>query len=175
MKTLVVAILVMATNAAPKPREVGANYFEPLDQSQIWVNVEPDLDGAAPVIINLTVAFPGLRLDRAPATVAVRAQPRCAPVVFPDRIRRPILTFTVDRARTFDLTARGRYDFVATCSGTPDTVIAPLTMAELRAMANSKTARVEALGFALALTSGDLAAWRRFIQTVEHGIAIKYP
>lgn len=166
----------VATNATPKLGEIGANYFEALKQSQIWVNVEPEPReiGPAPVLLNLTVAFAGLQLNDPPNAVAVRAQPRCFPVVFPDRVRRPVLRFLVNGSTKIDLTAVGAaYQWIPSCSASrPDTVIAQVPVAVVRQIAEGGDVAVDALGFALRFTAADSVAWRRFLGTVEHGATL---
>ena len=166
----------VATNATPKLKEIGANYFEPLKQSQIWINVEPELleAGPAPVSLNLTIAFPGFRLNDPPNSVAVRAQSRCFPIVFPQRARQPVLRFHVNNTAVIDLTAPGStYQFIANCSESNDTVIAQVPFILLRQIAESGNVMVDALGFALRLTADDSAAWRLFLHTVEHGALVR--
>lgn len=166
----------VATNTSPKLREIGANYFEPLKQSQIWINVEPELTeaGPAPVQLNLTITFPGVRLNHQPTTVAVRAQPRCVPQVFPGRVRQPILRFLVNGSTKIELTAAGAaYQLVRSCSKSqPDTVIAQVPFILIGQIAESMNVTVDALGFGLRLTTDDRAAWRLFVHTVENGATV---
>src|SRR2546427_2615436 len=70
---------IVLTNPSPQPRAIGANYFGDWNQSQVWMNVAPELPkpDPIPVILNLTVAFPGLQLSQAPAAVQVRAESIC--------------------------------------------------------------------------------------------------
>lgn len=166
---------IVATNTTPRVGEIGANYFESLKQSQIWINVEPELAdvGPAPVLLNLTIAFPGDRLNHQPISVAVRAQPRCFPQVFPERLRQPILRFLVNGSMKIDLTAAGAaYHVVSSCSESQDTVIAQVPFRLLRQIAESTDVMVDALGFSLRLTTDDLAAWRLFVRTVQGGAVI---
>lgn len=166
----------VATNATPALKEIGANYFEALKQSQIWVNIEPELMeiGPAPVLLNLTVAFPGFQLNHPPNSVAVRAQPRCFPKVFPERVRQPLLRFLVNGSTKIDLTAVSTtYQWIPTCSESqPDTVIAQVSVVMLRRIAEAKDVTVDALGFALRFTPADFVAWRLFLKTVEHGATV---
>jgi len=166
----------VATNTTPKLRELGANYFESLTQSQIWINIEPEPTeaGPAPVLLNLTIAFPGIRLNHRPTTVAVRAQPRCFPPVFPERVRQPILRFLVNGSTKIDLTAAGAaYQLVPSCSKSqPDTVIAQVPFILLRRIADSVNVTVDALGFAVRFSTDDGAAWRLFVHTVENGATV---
>jgi hypothetical protein len=170
---------IVATNTTPKLGQIGANYFEPLKQSQIWINAEPELmeAGPAPVLLNLTIAFPGVRLSHQPTTVAVRAQPRCFPQVFPEHVRQPILRFLVNASTTIDLTAPGAaYQLVPSCSESqPDTVIAEVPFTLLRQIAEGMNVTVDALGFALRFTTNDGAAWRLFVHTVENGTTVVQP
>ena len=139
----------------PPLREIGANYFKALKQSQVWINIEPELleGGPPPVLVNLTVAFPGVRLNHEPLSVAVRAQPRCYPKVFPDRVRQPILRFQLAGSTRIDLTETGAaYQWLASCSKSqPDTVIAHVPLTVVRQVAGTTNVKVEALGLRVAL------------------------
>jgi hypothetical protein len=167
---------IVATNTTPQLREIGANYFAPLKQSQVWMNVEPELSDSdpVPVMLNVTVVLPGLRLNQAPATVQVRAESICT--AFPLRIRQPILRFVVTRTTTINLTGTGStYQFVSHCSkkGPLDAIVADLPFDSLRQIAQATDVTVDALGFSLRLASADLAAWRVFVHTVEGGVTVR--
>jgi hypothetical protein len=166
---------IVPTNTSPRLGEIGANYFDALKQSQIWINVEPDLveTGPAPVVLNLTIAFPGDRLNHQPTSVALRAQPRCVPQVFPERVRQPILRFLVNGSTKIDLTAAGAtYHLVPSCSKSHDTVVAQVPFILVRQIAEGVNVTLDALGFALRFTTHDSAAWRLFVHTVENGATV---
>src|SRR5438552_1874528 len=88
----------ISTRQNPDPREIGAFYFENPSESQIWINLEPTSNeaGANPLVVNATVKFPGTRLERPPAIIELRAQVLCYPIVFPERVRQPILILVID-------------------------------------------------------------------------------
>ena len=166
---------VLTANANPPLRQVGTNYFESLNESQVWINLEPQLAevGPNPVLLNLTIRFPGRRLER-PVAVAFRAQTVCFPTVFPTRVRLPILRFLVDGVLV-DLTADKSYQFVPSCSaeGSEDTLVLQAPFAFLRELARSPKVTVQALGFSLWLTPDDLAALRLFVDTANDGLTIR--
>ena len=84
---------VLSQNSTPSLAQLGSFYFETLNQSQIWINLEPQgsIPGPNPIRLNFTVAFTGRILDRAPDIVEVRAE--SMNTAFPMRIRQPILRF----------------------------------------------------------------------------------
>jgi hypothetical protein len=165
---------VVSTNVNPRLREIGAAYFDVLDQSQVWMNVEPELPkpDPAPVILNVTVAFHGLELKAAPTTVRVRAESVSG--TFPLRIRQPILRLVLDRTTTIDLTGPGStYQFISsTQDGAVDTIVTELPFDSLRQIARATDVTLDALGFSMPLTPADLAAWGVFIHTVEDGVVV---
>jgi hypothetical protein len=166
----------------PDPREIGAFYFENPSESQIWINLEPASNeaGANPLLVNATVKFPGTRLERPPATIELRAQVRCYPIVFPERVRQPILILVIDGLKT-DLSPDGVLSqFVSTCSGTTrdgrftlDTVIAQVPFDLLQRMAGARAVGIDAIGFSVHLSPEDLTALRAFDDAVERGVVIK--
>ena len=166
----------------PDLREIGAFYFENPSESQIWINLEPTSNeaGANPLVVNATVKFPGTRLERPPATVELRAQVRCYPIVFPERVRQPILVVVIDGVKT-DLSPDGVLSqFISTCSGvtrdgrfTLDTVIAQVPVDMLRRIAGAKAVGIDAIGFSVRLSPGDFEALRAFVQAVVRGVVIK--
>jgi hypothetical protein len=170
-------LTVVPTNASPRVREIGANYFDSMNQSQVWVNIEPESteQGPAPIILNVTVVFPDRRLNHQPPAVTLRAQTRCFPLVFPQRVREPILRFALNRTRTLDLTAPGAvYRFIGSCGrGALDTVVTDVPIGMLRQIIGETNVVVEALGFSTRLTAADLTALRRFVQTVESGVVVR--
>jgi hypothetical protein len=172
---LLLLAAVLQTNATPKPREIGAFYFDALNQSQVWVTLSPESvePGPNPVLLNVTVSFPGRRLQGPPKTVEIRAT--AISTAFPLRIRQPILRFNASDGRTYDLTAPGRVSqFVASCQECPlDTLTTRLAFEELREIARSSDVTLNALGFALRLTPADLAALGTLIDAVDDDVMIK--
>ena len=172
------ATRVVNTNAQPDRGELGAHYFESTKESQVWVNLEPRLaepeSGPDPVLLNVTVVFPGREIARTPERVVFRANSRCYPIVFPLRIRQPVLRFIVDGAR-IDLTPDGAsVQFVANCSDAPqDTVIVPSRFEVLRQNAAGVEVSVDALGFSLRLTTADLDALRLLVRAVQNGVRVR--
>jgi hypothetical protein len=172
------ATVTIVTNTSPGVREIGANYFDSLSQSQVWVNIEPESteQGPAPLILNVTVAFPGRSLNREPPAVTLRAQTRCSPMALPARVRRPILRFALNGTTTLDLTTPGAvYLFIASCSrnSPSDTIVTDVPFGVLRQIVGETDVVVEALGFSARLTASDLAALRTFVQTVASGVVVQ--
>jgi hypothetical protein len=166
---------VVSTNAIPRLREIGVSYFDALDQSQVWMNVSPELPkpDPAPIILNVTVAFHGLELKAAPTTVRVRAGSVSG--TFPLRMRQPILRFVIDRSTTIDLTGPGStYQFISSSKdGAVDTIVTELPFDSLRQIARATDVTLDALGFSMPLAPADLAAWGVFIHTVEDGVVVR--
>ena len=166
---------VIPVNNTQQRRELGAFYFDALDQSQVWMNLEPEPmeSGPRPVTLNFTVAFPGRRLTSTPDVVTVRAQSNAN--AFPLRIREPILRFTTAAGRLYDLTSPGRtYNFTAGCETCPlDTLTTKMAFDELRELAASPHVSGDALGFAVTLAPADLAAIQRLIDAVDDGAVVK--
>ena len=174
--------IVLAPRQAPQTGEIGAYYFDTPNESQVWVSIEPANTeaGPKPVLLNITVKFPGTRLDGAPATVQLRAQVRCFPVVFPERVRQPILVFSIDGAKV-DLSPDGqRSHFLPTCTGVPrdgqftlDTVLAQVPFDLVRRLASAKDVRMDAIGFSLRFTADDFSQLQSFVRAIESGVVLK--
>ncbi len=172
-------VVTVATNPSPKLRDIGANYFDALHQSQVWMNVEPEPPQGepAPVTLNVTVAFDGLRLSHPPATVQIRAS--SIDTAFPLRIRQPILRFVLNGTTPLDLTTEtSSYRFVAgpqpAWGDAPaDTIVTDLRFASLQQIAQAREVTVDALGFSVRLAPADLTAFRLFIHTLEDGVVVR--
>ncbi len=175
MFPLFLAATILSPNPAPPTGQVGAFYFEALNQSQVWINLEPERleSGPNPIRLNVTVAFTGVRLDRAPRRVDVRAE--SIDGTFPMRIRQPILRFQRGVGAGMDLTAPGKtFQFIARCADCPlDTVIARMDFDALRQVAESDTVDIEALGFTLHLKPADRRSLRKFVDVVSNGVRIR--
>ena len=166
----------------PAIREIGAYYFNSMNESQVWVNVEPaHLEGGAePIIFNVTVKFTGLRLDREPETVELRPQVRCLPPVYPMRPRIPVFRLTIDSRPKIDLSPDGKTSFfLASCGAGPDsvatfdTVGTQVPFAMLRTIAAAESVTMDAIGFSVKLKPEDSEALRAFVRTVEHGVILQ--
>src|SRR5579862_6535588 len=129
---------------SPPFRELGAYYFDGLNESQIWVNIEPAHveGGEDPIVFNATVKFPGFKLDREPATVELRPQVRCFPPVYLSRQRIPVFRLTIDSGPTIDMSPDGKTSFfIYSCGGaetgpvTFDAVTTQVPFAMLRQLA----------------------------------------
>jgi len=166
---------VLSPNSTPSLGQLGAYYFDTLNQSQVWINLEPQglTPGPNPIRLNVTVAFTGLRLDRTPDVVDVRAE--SVDGTFPMRIRQPILRFQLGGGTEMDLTAPGKaFQFIPRCPDCPlDTVIARMAFDALRQIAESSTVSIGALGFTARLKSADLQSLRKFIDVVGNGVLIR--
>jgi hypothetical protein len=164
----------ISPNTSPPNGQVGAFYFDAGDRSQVWINLNPQMEpGLDPVQLNFTVTFPGTKLDSVPKSVDVRASSYDAK--FPYRVRQPVLRFRLGETDKIDLTAPGKeFHYFASCVDCPmDTVIAPIAFDKLRRVAESKDVGVDALGFALRLRPADLQSLRKFIEIISHGIQIR--
>jgi hypothetical protein len=169
----------LKTNIDPPVRAIGANYFADLQQSQVWIVLEPPLiepPSGGPVQLNFTFAFAGTRIDGSPTTIRVRAQMGCW--AFPMLIRQPILRF-VTPTTIIDLTARpADYRWFRSCYGTDgssDTVVADLPFQAVRQLAHSETLAVDALGLALKFGVADAMALRSFVDAIEYGVIVHRP
>jgi hypothetical protein len=166
---------VIPANNTQQPQLLGAFYFDVLDQSQVWMNLEPEEveAGPPPVVLNVTVVFPGRKLVAAPDVVMVRAQAN--QLAFPTRLRQAVLHFRTGDGRQYDLTAPGRsYEFTASCEKCPlDTLTTRMAFEELREIAGASGVSVEALGFQLRLAPADLAALQRLVEAVQDGAVVK--
>jgi hypothetical protein len=171
--TLLLVAAVLPTNPSPKPGELGAFYFDVMDQSEVWVNVEPSGTEPPPVILNATVRFPTRQLRRAPDRVTIRATAKGN--VFPLQLRQPILRLRTADGIEHDLTGPGRvYQYTSSCEECPrDTIIADVTFDEFLEILDSNDVSMNGLGFALHLESSHLAALRRLAVAVEHGVTVK--
>lgn len=88
---------ILSPNPTPSLGQLGAYYFETLNQSQIWINLEPQgsIPGPNPIRLNVTVAFTGRRLDHSPDVVEnVDTHQRCSAkrvsIICAPQSRRPI-------------------------------------------------------------------------------------
>src|SRR5260221_8651536 len=104
------AVLLAAqlhVNATPQPRELGAFYFNALEQSQVWVELAPRPSGGgdSPVRINVTVKFRGRELRGTPKTATVRASSNI--FAAPLHVTIPVLTFHLADDTVLDLTGPG--------------------------------------------------------------------
>ncbi|HYM22945.1 MAG TPA: hypothetical protein VEU08_07045 [Vicinamibacterales bacterium] len=174
--------IVLMPRQAPATGEIGAYYFDTPNESQVWVSLEPASEeaGPKPVFLNVTVKFPGTRLNGPPETVQLRAQVRCFPVVFPERVRTPVLVLSIDGRKT-DLSPDGqRSHFLPTCTGVPrdgrftlDTVVAQVPFDLVRRLASAKDVRIDAIGFSLRFTPEDYAALQSFVRAIDSGVVLK--
>jgi hypothetical protein len=174
----------LASRQSPAFRELGAFYFDGSNESQVWVNVEPEhVEGPPdPIVFNVTVKFPGLKLNRAPATVELRPQVKCVPQVYPSRPRLPVFTLTIDAMPKIDLSPDGRTSFFMPSCGGPtgpdtnstwDTVATVVPFAMLQQMASAKSVTVEAIGFTVRMTPADFNALKALVAAVEHGVTVR--
>lgn len=163
------------TRLYPPLREIGAVYFETLNESQVWINIEPITGIPAPFQLNVTVAFAGNHSEGAPNIVRIRADGNCR--AFPTRIGKPILRLMTGDGLQLDLTHPGaHYEIVPHCSkhGPLDSITAEVPFASFRQLAVATDVTVEALGFPASPLGPDaLAAWRRLVETVENGTIVR--
>src|SRR5262245_6229269 len=166
---------VLQSNATPAPGQIGAFYFDALNQSQVWVDLTPENieAGPRPVLLNVTVRFKGRQSTRAPTFADIRAT--SVHMAFPLRLRQPILRFVTSDGREHDLTGPGRVSqFTASCEDCQrDTLTTRLAFDELREIAQSPEVTMNALGFEMRLTPADLKALDALIDAVNDGAVIK--
>lgn len=166
---------VLQTNASPMPGQIGAFYFEALNESQVWVDFLPQSvePGPSPVQFNVTVRFTGRRSNSAPTVADIRAT--SINTAFPLRLRQPILKLVTSDGREYDLGGPGRVSrFTASCDKCAlDTLTTRLAFDELREIARSPQVTMDALGFEMRLTDADLKALGALIDAVQDGVVIK--
>src|SRR4051812_29789858 len=175
MRLALLFAVVITTNITPAPGQIGANYFDSLNQSQVWINIEPaSLEpGPSPIELNATVSFPGRTLPAQPRSVDLRVQAYC--FAAPTRVRMPVFTLDVDgvawrldRALPLQLSAACGHDV-----GTTDVIVGRLTFAEFRAMTMARAVMVHALGFDARLDASHLRALGMFADAVDAGVTVK--
>jgi hypothetical protein len=171
---LILLAVLLHPNASPQPGELGVFYFDVLNQSQVWVDLDPQLleAGPNPIRLNVTIAFPGRELKTSPARATIRAASDSA--LFPLRVRVPVLRFRLHDGTLVDLTGPGTaYQFSASCEKCwNDTLVADIPFTALQTMAASPLIEVSAMGFELRLTPRNLVALRRLVEAVAQGVTV---
>ena len=166
---------VVHANVHPMPRQLGAFYFNSPDESQIWVDLDPQPTGGgeAPVRLNFTIKFRGRELDTTPAHATIRVTSNS--FVAPTHIRLPVLTLHLADDTVIDLTGPGSvYSFTASCHTCPsDTLVTDIPFTVLEQMTASSVIVVNTLGFDGKLVSEDVAAMRRLVAAVKDGATVK--
>jgi hypothetical protein len=172
-------IAVISPNRLPSLGQIGAFYFDLTDESQVWINMEPQNSepGPNPIKLNFTVAFPGRELGHAIDIVEVRAE--SYDTTFPQITRRPILRFRLQDGNEVDLTGQGKtfqFTYHGLCgvdeNCSSDTVIARMPFSDLCRIAASNSIKIEAVGFTLSMKQEDILALRRYVQTVRNGVRL---
>ena len=175
MRPALLFAVVITTNITPAPGQIGANYFDSLNQSQVWINIDPTSvePGTSPIELNATVAFPGRTLPAAPLSVDLRVQAYC--FAAPMRVRMPVFTLDVDgvawrldRDLPLQLSSACGHDV-----GTTDVIVGRLSFAEFRAMTMARTVTVHGLGFDARLDAPHLRALGMFAEAVAAGVTVK--
>lgn len=170
----VLLAVLLHPNTTPKAGELGAFYFDTPDETQVWVNMEPQLveHGPNPVQLTVTVAFKGRVLKTPPDHVSMRAA--ASGTAFPTKVRQAILRFELLGGRVIDLTAPdGKFLFSASCDKcAADVINADISFDDLQALARSSGTSVEALGFSLVLSPQDIAGLQRLVKAVNEGITL---
>ena len=166
---------VLQTNATPSAGQIGAFYFETSNESQVWVDLTPEIPeaGPPPVLLNITIRFKGRKSAATPAIADIRAT--SVSTAFPLRLRQPILRLTTANGHEYDLAGPGRVSrFTAGCEKCPlDTLTTRVAFDELREIAHSPQVRMNALGFEMRLTPADLKTLGALIEAVRDGVTIK--
>jgi hypothetical protein len=171
---LVLVAALLHPNSSPKSGELGAFYFDVLNESQVWVDLHPRVleDGPNPVRLNVTVAFPGRTLASAPLRVTVRAT--SDDTAFPLRIRVPVLRFDLHNGTAIDLTGPGlAFQFQQGCENcAANMLVTDMKWEQLQTITDSPLVEVEALGFRLRLAPADITALRKLVTTVSEGVTV---
>lgn len=172
--SLLLLLAVLHANPSPQPRQLGAFYFNGIDQSQVWVDLDPQPAdrSAPPVRMNFTVRFKGRELDGPPKAVTIRVASN--PLAAPTRIRLPILQLHLADDTVLNLTAPGAtYQFTASCENcSADTLAVDVPFADIERLTRSSVVLVDALGFELRLLPEDMAAIRSLTDAVRNGASV---
>jgi hypothetical protein len=166
---------VIVTNITPALGQIGANYFDALAQSQVWINVQPQHlePGPPPVELNITVSFPGRRLVGQPATVDLRVSAYC--LAFPTRIRQPVMSVIIDGVPLPFGEPGSPIQAFSACGddGASDAIVARIPFATLRRIAAAADVDMHALGFEVRLKSSDLQALQSLVTAVGGGVTLR--
>jgi hypothetical protein len=166
---------VVHSNVNPRPRKLGAVYFNGPNESQIWVDLDPQptAGGDAPVRLNVTIKFRGRELHDAPKTATLRVSSNS--LVAPMHIRLPVLTLHLADDTVLDLTGPGSvYTFTSSCQKcASDTLLVEVPFSDLERMTESSVILVNALGFEGRLVPEDVAAIRTLMEAVRGGAVVK--
>jgi len=166
---------VIHSNVNPTPRRLGAFYFDPPGESQVWVDLDTQAatGGPSPVRINITIKFRGRELRGTPKTATIRAYSNA--LVAPLHIRVPVLKFHLPDDTVLDLTAPGStYVFTASCETcSNDTIVTDVPFAELDRITGSSAILLEVLGFEGKLVPEDIRAIRELVEAVRDGAVVK--
>lgn len=176
MRAALLLAIVIAANIAPEPGQIGAHYFDTLDQSQVWINLEPtNLEpGPNPIQFNATVSFPGHTLAAAPASVDLRVEAYCQ--LFPTRIRQPVFTLTVNGVLLSLIGSEQTLQVNSACGdnkGRADVIVTRVPFEGFQRMTAASEVTVHALSFDARLTPSDMGALRSFAATVAAGVTVK--
>lgn len=169
--------IVIATNTTPPRGQIGANYFESLNQSQIWINLEPtNLEsGPNPIELNVTASFAGRNLLAAPSFVDLRVQASCP--MYPMHIRLPMFRIQADGAELVLHGEDGPLQISSGCSeenNTGQIIVARIPFSMLRRIAAARVVDIHAFGFAhTRLLPADLRALGLFITAVADGVTVR--
>ena len=166
---------VIHSNVNPTPRKIGAFYFDPPGESQVWVDLDAQAmtGGPSAIRINITIKFRGRQLRGTPKTATIRAYSNA--LVAPTHIRVPVLKFHLADDTVLDLTAPGStYVFIASCETcSNDTIITDVPFAELDRITDSSAVLLDVLGFEGKLVQEDIRAIREFVEAVRDGAVVK--
>jgi hypothetical protein len=175
MPLVLLIVSVIAINLSPDLRKIGAAYFEPLKESQVWINLEPQNleSGPNPLRLNITVSFAGRNLASRPSTVDVRVQDDCA--VFPLRVRTPRFVLIHDglelRAGSGGLPVL----FSSACGDDSqgNVMTTRIAFATFRQISAARNVEIHAFGFQARLMDLDRQALAAFTAAVADGVTLK--
>ncbi len=177
MAQMLLLASIIASNTQPALGQIGAFYFDSLNQTQVWINLEPkNLQPGPNLRLNITVFFPGRTLSTAPSTVDVRVEDNC--LMFPLQIRVPSLSLVYDGvelrggAQGLPIVSSSNCgDEWGFTSGATTTMRIPFEA--LRRFNTARYAEIHAFGFLAGLTASDRNALASFIRAVSDGVRLK--
>jgi len=166
---------IIAINASPRLGEIGAFYFDSLNQSQVWINLQPkNLEPGPDLRLNITIFFSGRTLSSAPSTVEIRVDDSC--LMFPTRVRVRALSVIYDGLELRAGAGGSPIVFSSTC-GDERSGASVMTMrigfAALREISTARYVEIRAFGFRAGLTPADIRALASFVAAVADGVRLK--
>lgn len=157
-------LLLASPQALPPPRdgEIRVLYWELRNETEVWLTLEPNTTSGKPapplMLLTLTLSFPGKLPKTQPQHVEMRAY---GGFLWAPKIE---LWIMLDGGEKIDLTPRGVVGLVS--GSVSDYLPAPISIADLRQMAEAKRVRIHALGIELELSESQREAVGVFLNRV---------